>query len=405
MAKLSIVIPAYNEEDAIADIIDRCVAAKEPILGNTSLTSVEIIVVNDGSKDGTYKLAKTAEDAGKIILVSYEKNRNYGAAIKEGFRRASGDFLAFLDADGTCDPRCFVELFNNLEKNNADIAIGSRMGPGTKMPPLRRIGNLIFAFLINLVGSAKITDSASGMRVIRRSSLERVYPLPDGMHFTPAMSAKSVMDPQLKIVESYMPYEERVGESKLNVLRDGWRFFRCICDMGIFFKPLRLFMFGGAVFFIFCLAYGVPLLVYYLQNGAIRETDIYRVISIVVAGLIGFNLVYLGIIGDQISAMISETKSFQERTAIPWIKMLLRPRSLFFLGSSVVFLGVFLNLKAIGEYLKHGTVHLHWIYTLTGAFFVLIGMEIISFSFLQKLLDLHREHRAHQKLTAEPGYS
>ena len=149
----------------------------------------------------------------------------------------------------------------------------------------------------------------------------------------------------------------------------------------------------------------MPLVVYYLQNRAIRETDIYRVISVVVAGLIGLNLVYLGIIGDQISAMISETKSFQERTAIPWIKMLLRPRNLFFLGSSVVFLGVLLNLKAIGEYLKHGTVHLHWIYTLTGAFFVLIGMEIISFSFLQKLLDLHREHSAHQKLTAEPGYS
>ena len=116
--------------------------------------------------------------------------------------------------------------------------------------------------------------------------------------------------------------------------------------------------------------------------------------------MIGFNFLFLGIVGDQISSMFSETKSFQERTMVGWIKMLLHPRNLFSLGSLAIFSGVFLNLPAINEYLKHGTVHLHWIYTLVGAFLVLIGMEIISFSFLQKLLQLHKAYLEYQKRTA-----
>jgi len=222
--------------------------ANNHIINSTSLSDVEIIVVNDGSTDNTYNIAKQAKEDGKILLVSYKKNRNYGAAIKRGFKRATGDYVAFLDADGTCDPLYFSELFNNLEKNNADISIGSRMGPNSKMPKVRRLGNYLYVALINLIGHSKITDSASGMRIIKKSSLEKIYPLPDGLHFTPAMSAKAVMDDRLKIVEAYMSYEERVGESKLSVVKDGWKFLKTISEISLFYKPFKLFISTSLVF-------------------------------------------------------------------------------------------------------------------------------------------------------------
>ena len=164
--KLSIIIPAYNEEDAIADIIKRCLKERENIVRETPVEEVEIIVVNDGSHDKTLEIAEQFKE---ISLVSYARNRGYGAAIKSGFEKAKGTIVSFLDADGTCDPHFFIEMCNKLIKKDADVVIGSRMTKESKMPIIRRAGNLFYVALINLLGSAKITDSASGMRVIKKS--------------------------------------------------------------------------------------------------------------------------------------------------------------------------------------------------------------------------------------------
>src|SRR5206468_956637 len=83
---------------------------------------------------------------------------------------------------------------------------------------LRRVGNLIFALLLSFFASRKVRDTASGMRVVRASSLRKIMPLPDGMHFTPAMSARAILSSGLKIAEEDMPYHERDGESKLRVV-------------------------------------------------------------------------------------------------------------------------------------------------------------------------------------------
>ena len=200
----SIIIPAYNEEDAIADIIKRCLVERDNIVRKTPVEEVEIIVVNDGSHD---KTAEIAEQFKEISLVSYTKNRGYGAAIKSGFEKARGEIVSFLDADGTCDPKYFIDMCNKLIKEDADIVIGSRMTKESKMPKIRRVGNLFYVALINLLGNTSITDSASGMRVIRKSSLKKIYPLPDGRHFTPAMSCRAVLDNEIRILEIPMRYE------------------------------------------------------------------------------------------------------------------------------------------------------------------------------------------------------
>ena len=237
--KLSIIIPAYNEEQSIGSTIERTLKAKPDIIKSTGIKDAEIIVVDDGSRDNTKQIAAGYKD---VVLVSYEINKGYGAAIKQGFDKASGEILSFLDADGTCDPNLFTDLVNALIKNNADIAIGSRLGPGSKMPKMRRIGNIVFAKIINYFGDTRIADCASGMRVLRRSALLKLYPLPDGLHFTPAMTCRATMGKGIRIVETPIEYAEREGKSKLNIIKDGLRFLKIILQMALRYKPFKVFI-------------------------------------------------------------------------------------------------------------------------------------------------------------------
>ena len=235
--KLLIAIPALNEESGIESIIQRSLAARETIISGSPVTAVDITVVSDGSTDGTVKLAERYTD--RIKLIVFNRNRGYGAAIKEAWRQSDAELLGFLDADGTCDPAFFANLCNLIEDQHADVALGCRLNPNSKMPAVRRIGNFIYARMLSVLSATQVTDTASGMRVVRRSSLKRLMPLPDGLHFTPAMSARAVMSHDLKIVETDMPYHEREGESKLSVGKDGLRFLRVILGAGFLYRPSR----------------------------------------------------------------------------------------------------------------------------------------------------------------------
>ena len=388
---LSIVIPAYNEEKALPSIIERCLEARAVLQKKTSLTDAEIIVVNDGSSDRTGEIARPYHDRGQIKLISYEKNRGYGAAIKQGFGSSSGEFVGFLDADGTCDPAQFVGLFNNLEANKADISIGSRMGADSHMPVVRRVGNLLYVWLINWMGGSRVTDSASGMRVIRRTALDRIYPLPDGMNFTPAMSAKAVLDKDLKIVEMFMPYEERIGRSKLRVGKDGLIFLKTIFDIGLFYKPMKFFWTVAFILFVACLFYGMPLIGFYCVNGRILETDIYRILAIVVAGVLGTTVFLLGITADEVVSIFSGRPLLHERVRNGFLKGVLQPRTMAVFGALIAVGGIALNHEVIREYILYRTIRVHWLYVATGALWVLVGAEIVVAAFLQKLLLMYQE--------------
>jgi hypothetical protein len=106
------------------------------------------------------------------------------------------------------------------------------------------LGNRFFAGLVSLVGATQITDSASGQRVLRRSVLERVYPLPDGLNFTPVMTTRAIHE-GLRMIEVPIPYQERVGESKLSVVHDGQRFLSTILWTALEYNPSRIFGTAG----------------------------------------------------------------------------------------------------------------------------------------------------------------
>jgi len=298
--KLTIVIPAYNEEQAVAAIIERTVAAREPIVAQSPVEDVEIIVVSDGSTDRTAEIAARYDD---VRVIAFERNRGYGAAIKRGFEESSGELVGFLDADGTCDPNFFATLCNALVEANASAAIGSRMGPQSRMPAIRRLGNRVYALILSALSNKVVTDTASGMRVIRRDALPQLYPLPDGLHFTPAMSARVLMDDRLTIVERPMPYEERIGESKLHVLRDGMRFFRTIFEMSLMWRPAKLFLSAAML----CLAAMTLLAAHpiemWLTVGRLQEDMIYRLLFCSLLGTFGMTLLSAGILCEQLHSL------------------------------------------------------------------------------------------------------
>jgi glycosyltransferase involved in cell wall biosynthesis len=238
--KLLIAIPALNEEESIEAIIERSLAARDEIIARSPITSVDITVVSDGSTDRTVSLARKYTD--RIKLIVFEQNRGYGAAIQQAWMESDADLLGFLDADGTCEPRFFGELASALVKEQADVALGCRLNQNSEMPLVRRTGNILFAGLLTLLSGQWVRDTASGMRIVRRQAYHRLRPLPAGLHFTPAMSARALLDrdAHVKLIEIDMPYHERVGDSKLKVGKDGLRFLNVITKTAIEYRPARV---------------------------------------------------------------------------------------------------------------------------------------------------------------------
>ncbi len=285
---LTVVIPALNEEQSIASIVERCLAERPRLIEKCGLRDVRIVVVSDGSTDGTVAIARKFEP--RITLVVFEKNRGYGAAIKEGWRVGGGDepgdLLGFLDADGTCDPAYFAPMCE-AAKAGRDVVLGNRMHGDSAMPPVRRVGNRLFAWLLGYLASERVKDTASGMRVVRRSALRALYPLPDGLHFTPAMSAVCLVHEDLTIAEVDMPYAEREGRSKLRIWRDGMRFLGSILTAAAIFRPRRIAMPVLVALVVASLVLAWPPVSMYARERRIEEGHIHQLLLIVLMGALG----------------------------------------------------------------------------------------------------------------------
>lgn len=353
--KLLIAIPALNEEAAIEDIIERSLAAREFIVSNSPVTDIAITVVSDGSTDATEEKAKKYLD--RIHVIVFPKNRGYGAAIKEAWRQSDADLLGFIDADGTCDPKFFASLCAKLQKENADVILGCRLNEESRMPLIRRVGNVLFATILTAFSSKRVRDTASGMRVVRKSSLDRLYPLPDGLHFTPAMSARAILSPAITIVEVNMPYHERTGESKLRVGKDGVRFLKVILEAAFLYHPSRPLGIAAVVLMAAAAALMAPPAIYYLQHHVLEEWMIYRFIVsqiFAIAGCLSLcasyltgRIVDLTLADEAFESRYSRTVRFFQSRAF-WLV----PALLVLVGTILVFRG-FLQLITSGHVTEH----------------------------------------------------
>ena len=292
MNTLSIVIPALNEEDGIQVVLARTLSIG-PQLAALGIQSLELIVVDDGSSDRTAELVAGTPG---IRLIRHETNMGYGAALKTGFAAAQGEWVGFLDADGTYPPEHFPALWRAAQEQEADIVIGSRMaGADSRMPAVRRLGNLIFANLVSLISAQRITDSASGMRIFKKSILSRLYPLPDGLNLTPVMSTRALHE-QLKIVEVPIPYQERVGRSKLSVVRDGIQFAQSIVWTALNYNPVRPLGIVGTLALGLATVIGLGLVVARLSGiTSVGPLAAFALFSALVLAVAGVSILTLGI--------------------------------------------------------------------------------------------------------------
>jgi len=364
---LALVIPAYNEEAAIADIVKRCLDAREVIRRETGLEAVEVVVVDDGSRDRTREIAASFPAA---RLVVHPDNRGYGAALMTGFAATSAGLLAFLDADGTCSPLAFADLYRALIRERADLVVGDRLHPGSQMPAVRRLGNRFYAFVISKLSGVPVHDSASGMRLFRRELVARLAPLPTGLHFTPAMTARAACL-GARIAEVPIPYAERQGRSKLNVVADGVRFLRVILEVIFAVFPLRFFGPIGGFFALVALAYGIGPVAYYAAHGRLEETVIYRLLGIVTLSACSLTALCFGLIAQRISDRVTGRTS-------RWLWPAL-PKAAVAAGCGLGLIGIGLDSGTIMEYVRSGQVKTHWIYILTGALPIIAGMVLFCF--------------------------
>lgn len=383
--KLLIAIPAYNEEQSIEPIIQRSLAAREYITAMSPVDEVDIAVVSDGSTDRTLEIAKAYDHEVKVI--GFERNRGYGAAIQEAWKQSDAELLGFLDADGTCDPRFFATLCRVIEADRADVAIGCRMNKESKMPALRRVGNTIFATLLGLFSSTRVRDTASGMRVVRRASLDKLEPLPTGMHFTPAMSARAMLDRNLKMHEIDMPYAEREGRSKLSVVRDGIRFLKVIVEAAFLYRPERpLSMLASA-----CLAAAVLLMIepsiYYLTHRAVAEWMIYRFIVSNLAGVAAFLLFSASYVTARIVAMTLQNGS-PRRSATSITRAFLHSGSFWVLPLLLMFCGGLLVLPSFLELVRTGATYEHWSRFIAMSFLFSLAIILLTTRACDYILDL-----------------
>src|SRR5438552_6884731 len=231
--RVSVVIPCLNEAETIAE----CVTSARRVLDEHALDG-EVIVVDNGSTDGSGELARAAG-----ALVVDEPRRGYGSAYLAGLDVARGDYIVMVDADLTYDfdeiPRFVQEL-----DHGAQLVVGNRMQrirPGA-MPWLSRVGNPLLSGFLNVLHRTNVRDVHCGMRALRRDVLPLLNLRTVGMEFASEMVIRATRE-RLDVREIPIALHPRVGRSKLSPFRDGWRHLRVI----LVYNPTFLFLIPGAV--------------------------------------------------------------------------------------------------------------------------------------------------------------
>jgi glycosyltransferase involved in cell wall biosynthesis len=280
--RISVVLPCLNEERAVGQVVDEAWRGIESVGANG-----EVIVVDNGSTDRSPGIAE--EHGARVV---HEPRRGYGSAYLRGLAEAQGEIVVMADADGTYplgDLRAFVEAIDN----GADLVVGSRFQGRIHrdaMPWMHRwIGNPILTAVLNVFFGVRVSDAHCGLRAVRRSALPGLRLQATGMEFASEMILKAAKR-KLPVAEVPIDYHPRIGESKLNTWRDGWRHLRFM----LIHSATFLFLIPGTIVLVLGLLLLVP-----MSAGPITvfgvTLHIHAMIVASTATLVGAQIVQLGL--------------------------------------------------------------------------------------------------------------
>lgn len=383
MTTLSVVIPAYNEEDGIEEIAQRVLNVRDALC-KVGVDDLELLVVNDGSRDGT---AKIAGQINGVTLVNHPTNKGYGAALKTGFSKARGELIAFLDADGTYPPEYFPQLCQEVLQNGSQLVVGSRRsGAESHMPPMRRLGNFIWSNLVTVLGGQRVIDPASGMRVFRREILEQIYPLPDGLNLTPVMSTRAVHE-GVRMKELPIPYSERLGRSKLSVVRDGSIFLQSMVWTALTYNPVKILGLVGGVGIGVASLVALGLVISRLSGVTeLGPMGVTAVFTALVAGVIGVNLFALGATFNYLVTLFIKRPIRQGLFGKPMFKTPLE-RQFGWMGVLSFVLGLIVAIVSLVIGIGEDDIARLWLYLLGGAMLSLVGVQLMVYWVLSRVLE------------------
>jgi len=382
MTILTVVIPAYNEEDGIEEIARRVLAVK-PALAEVGVDELELIVVDDGSKDRTGEIAESIDG---VTLIS-QTNKGYGGALKTGFAAAKGELIGFLDADGTYPPEYFPQLCI-AALNGADLVIGSRMaGEKSEMPRTRRLGNFFFANLLTIVSRQKVSDSASGQRVFKREVYEQMLPLPNGLNLTPVQSARALHE-NMKIVEVPIPYSERLGRSKLSVVHDGRVFLQSILWTVMMYNPVRILGLIGLVGVAVTLIALIALIVARFSGvTSLGPWGVAGVFIGAISGAVGVSLYTLGVTFNRLVGLFNRN-SIPRQGIFGGLVFRESPDRYFgWIGISGLLAGIILAVFSLGMGFGGWTIVEQWLYLLGSTIIILVSVQLLISWILVRVLD------------------
>ena len=274
---VSVLIPAFNEGDAIASVVTALAAAAQ---------WHEILVVDDGSADGT------SEQAGRAgaTVIRHPYNKGNGASVKTGIRAASGEFVLIIDGDGQHQPDDAVRLVARL--GEYDLVIGAR-STETQATHARRFGNSALNWLASYLTGRDIPDLTSGFRGARREHLrEFIHLLPNGFS-TPTTTTLAFIKAGYNVTFEPVHARQRVGQSKIRLASDGTKFLMIILRIVTIFSPLRVFLPVSAA----SLAVGTAYAIWTIATQHhITNSSVLLIIFAVIVFLVG-------LISEQISAL------------------------------------------------------------------------------------------------------
>jgi len=274
---VSIIIPAYNEELALTALINGI---------RQNVPDAEIIVVDDGSTDAT---AETAGQAGARVISHPYKIGN-GAAIKTGMRHATGETIVFMDGDGQHDPADLPALLGQAD--NYDMVVGARSRKA-HANILRLFANMLYNFLACYVTKFKIKDLTSGFRVVKRDTALRYLCLLPNTFSYPTTITLSFLRSGRSIFYVPITVHQRIGTSKIKLLRDGFRFLLIIIKITTLYSPLHVFLPLSALLFLM----GIANYIYtYFSSNSFTNMSAMCIISSLMIFL-------MGLISEQITQM------------------------------------------------------------------------------------------------------